>query len=252
MNKNHELEEVSGIAESISVPGHLWAINDSGHPAEIFLLNEDNAHTIKKFRLHQVANRDWEDLVLVTDSVQNYLFIGDIGDNLARYDYKYIYRVPEPALQDSTLITRFDTLRVKLEGDIRDAEAMLFDPLTRNLYLVSKRESAVILFEISYPYSGNPVVARNVATLPVTRITAGSISADGKEVLLKNYEHIYYWRRDHDEPLAELLSQKPTKLAYTPELQGEGITWARDGSGFYTLSENGRGERAPLYFHKRK
>lgn len=252
MNKNHELEEVSGIAESISVPGHLWAINDSGHPAEIFLLNEANAHTIKKFTLQQAVNRDWEDIVLVKDSLRNYLFIGDIGDNLSRYEYKYIYRMPEPSLNDSSLITRFDTLQVKLEGEIRDTEALLFDPLTKNLYLVSKREHSVMLFEITYPYSENPVIARLVSTIPITRVTSGSISPDGKEVLLKNYEHIYYWKREHEEPLAQLLLEKPTKLAYTPELQGEAITWARDGSGFYTLSENGRGERAPLYFYKRK
>jgi len=251
-NKNHELEEVSGMAESISTPGHLWAINDSGHPAEIFLLNEGNAHTVKKFLLQQIDNRDWEDIVLATDSLNNYLFIGDIGDNLARYDYKYIYHLREPSLNDSSVIIHFDTLRVNLEGGIRDTEAILFDPLTKNLYLVSKREHSVMLFEITYPFSENTVTAKRVATLPVTRITAGSISSDGKEVLLKNYEHIYYWRREHDEPLAELLQQKPTKLAYTPELQGEAITWARDGSGFYTLSENGRGERAPLYFYKRK
>lgn len=202
--------------------------------------------------LQGIDNRDWEDILLVNDSLHNYLFIGDIGDNLARYDNKYIYRVPEPSLNDSSLITRFDTLRIKLEGEIRDTEAMLFDPLTKSLFLVSKREKSVMLFEITYPYSENPITARQVATLPITRVTSGSVSTNGKEVLLKNYEHIYYWRRDNDEPLAQLLQQKPTKLAYTPELQGEAITWARDGSGFYTLSENGRGERAPLYFYKRK
>lgn len=252
INKNHDLEEVSGIAESLAVPGHLWAINDSGNPAEIFLLNESGARTVKKFKLHGIDNRDWEDIVLVKDSLHNYLYIGDIGDNMARYEFKYIYRVQEPALNDSSVITQFDTLQVKLEGENRDTEALLFDPLTRNLYLVSKREQSVILFEITYPYSGSPIVAHPVATLPVSRITAGSISTDGKEILLKNYEHIYYWRREDDEPLAQLLQQKPTKLAYTPELQGEAITWAHDGSGFYTLSENGRGERAPLYFYKRK
>ncbi|HQQ98833.1 MAG TPA: hypothetical protein PLX35_16290 [Cyclobacteriaceae bacterium] len=252
INKNHDLEEVSGIAESMTIPGHMWAINDSGNSAELFLLNESGAGTVKKFKLSGIDNRDWEDIVLVKDSLRSYLYIGDIGDNLARYEYKYIYRVPEPSLTDSSLITRFDTLQVKLEGENRDTEALLFDPLTLNLYLVSKREQSVILFEISYPYSGNHIIAHPVATLPVTRITAGSISTDGKEILLKNYEHIYYWRRDNDEPLAQLLQQKPTKLAYTPELQGEAITWAHDGSGFYTLSENGRGERAPLYFYKRK
>jgi len=46
------------------------------------------------------SNRDWEDMAIGPGPVdgQQYLYIGDIGDSLAQYDIKYIYRVPEPCV----------------------------------------------------------------------------------------------------------------------------------------------------------
>ena len=98
-NKNDKLEEASGLVASAANPGYLWSHNDSGHSAKIFLLDE-KAVTKKIFNLSNVKNRDWEDIALGPGPKENiqYIFMGDIGDNLARYDVKYIYRIPEPLL----------------------------------------------------------------------------------------------------------------------------------------------------------
>jgi len=252
VNKNHSLEEASGIVESVRNPGYLWAHNDSGNPPELFLLDGKTAKTKKVYRFAGISNRDWEDITLGIEDGVPYLYVGDIGDNLARYEFKYIYRTAEPALSDSTSITRFDTLRVKLEGGMRDTEALLLDPVSRSLFLVSKREHSVMLFEIRYPFAGDTLIAKNVGHLPVRNITAGAISPDGTEVLLKNYEHIYYWKKQGQQTIPDLLKSDPIKLAYEREPQGESIAWARDGSGFYTLGENAKGERSRLFFYKRK
>ncbi len=251
-NKNHRLEEASGLAASAANPGYLWTHNDSGNPDELFLINEE-AVTKKTFRT-DIKNRDWEDIALGPGPEENiqYLYVGDIGDNLARYDVKYIYRIPEPLLDASEIISDFDTLMVKLSDEIRDTETLMIDPISKNLYLVSKRQKKVGLYEITYPFTADTLIAERVVDLDLKNINGGSISTLGDEVLLRNYEHIYYWKKTSNETIVDLLKKPAIELQYDPEPQGESIAWAQDGSGFFTLSENAKGERAKLYFYKRK
>lgn len=251
INKNEKLEEASGLANSILQPDYFWTINDSGNGADLFLINK-KANTKKVFKLFKIKNRDWEDIAIGPGPEKNipYLYVGDIGDNIARHPYKYIYRLKEPALDQPEKITEFDTLVVKLEDGIRDSETLMSDPSTKNLYLVSKREDSVRVYEI--PFDGDTLVAKKIAMLPLTSINGGSISADGKEVLLRNYNKIYYWKKKGDESLAELFKTPATELPYDRELQGESIAWAQDGSGYFTLGENAKGERSKLLFYKRK
>ena len=253
VNKNGNLEEVSGLAASATNPGHLWAHNDSGHPAKLFLL-DTMAKTKKVFTLLNSGNRDWEDIALGPgpDENSSYLYVGDIGDNLSRYDVKYIYRLPEPRLDQNKEINDVDIMAVILSGGEQDTEALMSDPVSHNLYLISKRGDAAGIYEITNPFASDTVVAQKQGAIPYTHITAGDISPDGKEVLMKNYKNIYYWKKKGNETIPELLKTPAAELPYDRENQGEAIAWARDGSGFYTLGENARGERARLFFYKRK
>ena len=251
-NKNGKLEEASGLVESIKQPNYFWTHNDSGNPASIFLIN-NKAETKKVFKLKGVKNRDWEDITIGSgpDPNTNYLYIGDIGDNLSEDKLKFIYRIKEPSIDDEEEITDVDKLIVKLEDGSRDSEAIMFDPQTKNLYLVSKREAMVILYEIRYPFEADTIIAKKVATLPFSMIDAGAISPDGKEVLLRNYNDIYYWKKKANESIIELLQTPAIELSYDREPQGEAIAWARDSTGYYTISENAKGMRGKLLFYKR-
>ncbi|NOT75081.1 MAG: hypothetical protein HOP08_09150 [Cyclobacteriaceae bacterium] len=253
VNKNDKLEEASGLIASQRNPDLLWTHNDSGNPAHIFLLDKE-AKTQKTFKLSKIKNRDWEDITIGAGPKENtsYLYIGDIGDNIGLYDIKYIYRLVEPAIDDDEKITEFDTLIVKLDDGSRDSETLMFDPASKNLYIVSKRESEVRLYEITHPFDGDTLVATKKISIPLTYINGGSISFDGKEVLLRNYDHIYYWKKKGDESIVELLKTPPVEIPYSREPQGESIGWALDNSGFYTLSENAKGTRAKLFYYKRK
>ncbi|MDH4296207.1 MAG: hypothetical protein OEV74_08020, partial [Cyclobacteriaceae bacterium] len=88
--------------------------------------------------------------------------------------------------------------------------------------------------------------------LQLTQITAGDVSADGSEVLLKNYKHIYYWHNTAEIPVVDLLKTTPREIPYEQEPQGESIAWARDNSGFYTISEKVQGKKSFLYFYERE
>lgn len=249
------LEEASGLVESIAHPNHFWTLNDSGHPAEVFLI--DTKAQIKLVcKLKGIENRDFEDIALAIDprDGKRYVYAADIGDNLEKFKVKLIYRFEEPILSTVTeiSITKFDTIKVVLADRVRDTEAIMIEPKTNDLYLVSKREDSVRLYLVKYPFTRDTLTAIQVAILPFHKIVAANISADGNEVLMKDYDHVYYWKANNNLDLKKLLMTKPIELAYERERQGEAICWARDGKGFYTLSEAVRGEMGRLLYYKRK
>jgi hypothetical protein len=253
VNNNKKLEEASGLIASINYPGSLWTHNDSGNPAKLFLL-DGKGKTKKTYELAGVENRDWEDIAMGSGPVEgtNYIYLGDIGDNLRRYDIKYIYRFPEPVEGQPEQIQNFDTLLVRLEDGIFDSEALLCDPVSRNLYLFSKEQKKSGVYEIQFPFTTDTLVAKHLYDIPFRTVNAADISSEGNEVLIKTYDNIYYWKKNGNESINELLKKPPIDLEYDREPQGEAIAWAADGSGFYTLGENAKGERAKLYYYKRK
>ena len=109
------------------------------------------------------------------------------------------------------------------------------------------------MYQIPFQFnSGDTVVAEREIILPLTRIVAADVSAEGTEVLIKNYDYIYYWKRTDNQSISELLQTNPIELSYNREPQGESIAWQRDGAGFYTLSEEAKNYRGRLLFYKRK
>src|SRR5688572_9254920 len=156
--KNKKLKEVSGLAASINNPKMLWAHNDHGNDPEIFLVDE-NLDIKLTCTLTGIENRDWEDITTGPgpDPSKNYVYVGDIGDNDGLYKYKYVYRFEEPSwstAQSNTItISTVDKITFRLSDKAKDTEALLLDPRSKNLFVVSKRENPVHLYELKYPYS---------------------------------------------------------------------------------------------------
>lgn len=251
-----KLVEASGLVASVANPGHLWTINDSGNPAEVFLI-DTTAKTKMICKLKDVENRDWEDVALGSgpDSLRKYVYVAEIGDNNAVYPFKYIYRFPEPSLKDGkeVVVENVEKFVIELPDGKRDSETILIDPQTSDLYLVSKREEKVNLYFARYPFATDTLRLEKVLTMPLTQIVAGSISPDGQQVLLKNYKMIYHWKRSAEQSLRDMLAQKPTVLPYDPENQGEAMSWNTTGTGFFTLSESPEtGTRSQLRYYKMK
>ena len=252
--KDKKLEEISGLAASVLNPGMLWVHNDSGNPAVVYLVDENlNIHL--SCRLKGAKNRDWEDIAVGPgpDKSKRYVYVADIGDNNARHGVKYIYRFPEPQAgpknQEITIFA-FDTIAFRLSGEKKDTEAIMVHPQTQHIYVVSKREKPVHVYELQFPFGDEILTARNIAALPLTQIVGADISADGDEILMKDYDNVYYWRMK-GRTVAQALKDKPLVLHYTEEPQGEAIAFKMDGSGFYTLSETLKGERTFLFYYER-
>jgi len=252
---NDKIDEASGIVASSKNKGVLWTHNDSGNKNRIFAL-DTNGNDLGIFYLDGIENRDWEDIAIGPGPVDGltYLYIGDIGDNDKQYNSKFIYRIEEPIVNigqsfvDST-IADISTITLLYPDENRDAETLLIDPLTKDLFILSKRNTNIRLYKATYPQSTNEIINMELEVKlnfpkdpevnePFNYITAGEISSDGKEIIVKTYEDIYYWSRDENESITQAMSKIPLGLPYEKEPQGEAICWKpNDDKGYYTLSE---------------
>ena len=180
--------------------------------------------------------------------------MGDIGDNLAIRPNIQLYRFEEPALaQTDSMITNYDKITLQYPDSARDAEALMVDPLTRDIYIISKREANVRVYRTSNPVSTpQPLKLELMGKLPFYLVTAADITSNGEEILVKNYLAVFYWKRGPGESIFDALEKEHQLIQYTPEPQGEAIAWKTDNSGFYTTSERVGNNKQFLYYHSRK
>ena len=251
--ENTEINEASGLAASIARPKLIWTHNDSGDKARIFLINE-NAESIAEYHLKDVKNRDWEDIATGPgpEEGKSYIYVGEIGDNRAIYDTKIIYRFEEPSATSAKEISDFETIEYVYPDGKRDAESLFIDPLSKDIYILSKREDNIGIYVATYPQSTKQVITlQKLGSIPYRLTVAADITADGEEILLKTYNNIYYWKRNN-RSIIETLSSSPTSVSYKVEPQGESIAWKKDGSGFFTLSEQRSQDMPILYFYAKQ
>ncbi|WP_339607487.1 hypothetical protein [uncultured Roseivirga sp.] len=255
---SEDIDEASGLVSSRSNNNYLWTHNDSGGEPIVYLMSKTGAEA-SQARLEGSQNTDWEDIAMgpgPDDAIQ-YLYVGDIGDNRATRNNLTIYRVAEPDLNvpnipSSQTLSNVEAINYVYSNGARDAESLMVDPLTKDIYIVSKRESQVGLYVLPFPQSVVEMdTAEFIMSMPYTGFVGGDISFDGTEVLIKTYFEVYHWARPNGVIIKDALSEKPSRLMYTAEPQGEAICFSTDGSGFYTVSEKNSADPVPLFFYRR-
>lgn len=249
-----DIAEISGIAASRSNPGILWVHEDSGNPADLIAVRPDGS-LAAKYRLAGVTARDWEDIAVGPgpDPAMSYVYVGDIGDNKSDQAAFHVVRVPEPKLDTS----RAATARTELAGAVtltgrypdgpHDSETLLSDPQTGDLFVLTKSEGGRSgVYRWAAPQSPNgTVTVEAVATLDVNRLdgaidrrlTAGDISPDGSEVLLRTYTNAWLWQRGEGESVPDALAGVPCPVPLQLERQGEAIGWDTTGDAYYSTTE---------------
>ncbi len=250
------LQEVSGIVASRKFPGVLWVHNDSGDKPRIFAI-DTSGQTLGSVLLAGKKAYDWEDIAIGPGPQPevDYLYIGDIGDNFARRSFKSIFRIAEPDVaklkeKGSLTLHQIDTIRFRFSDGPRDSETLLCDPLTKNLYVISKRENRVHVYELPFPQQTHQIfVAPKIADLPLTLLTGGGISPDGKFIILKNYVQVFLFKRSNSQSIASAFAHFPDFLPYVEEPQGEAICFSADERGYFTISEKSRNLPLYLYFY---
>lgn len=254
------LRESSGLAYSRTNKGFIWTIQDKGNANSLYLIDVKNGEIVVEYRIKGTDNRDWEDIEISTgpESGKNYLYIGDTGDNNLEYQDYTIYRFEEPRFEETHRTKTID-LEIPIEKIIfeypeksHDVEALLVDPFTKDIFLVTKRDIFSLLFSLPYPQKTDKLnTAILSGTFPFRIATAGTVSEDGNEVLIKTYERIFFWKKTSDQSFVSMLGSIPSFAPYEKEEQGEAICFDNVG-GYFTLSEWNNGVVPDLNYYKRK
>ena len=191
----------------------------------------------------------------------SYIYVGDIGDNNSKYSSVFVYRFPESDLTGKTLpyvadITSVDVIELKYPDGPRNAETLMVDPLTKDIYIASKENNLSQIFVAKYPQTTtSATIMTPVVQLYFNKATGGDISPDGTEILLRSNQLIWYWKLPAGTSISQGLVTQPQVAPYANnEPQGEGICFAADGSGYYTDTEirGYPGKLATISFYKRK
>jgi hypothetical protein len=248
-----DLTEISGVAASRQSPGVLWMHNDSGGDPEVFAVGVDGAPR-GDYALEGAEARDWEDIALGPgpDEGVDDLYLADIGDNTSERSNITVYRVPEPAVPagdagDQSL-TGVESMTLTYADGARDAETLLSDPVTGDLFVVSKqwdRQPAGVYRIPAGTADGASLVMERVADagVPLGELaTSGDISADGSLIAIRTYQSVLLWDRAPGQTVDQALADEPCKAAATSELQGEAIAFLPE-SGYVTVSE---GQSPPI------
>ena len=234
------IDEASGLAASRLHPFLLYTHNDSGGEPEVYMIDTLGKYQ-GKIKLDGVRNQDWEDISIGPgkEAEESYIYVADIGDNNAKRDKVQIYRFAEPTELAKEITVKPERITLTYPDGAKDAETVLVDPWNGDLLVLSKRDTSNTLYRATAEQlDGQDVVLEKVMKLPITMAVGGDISADGKQILIKNYWAVYYWEREEGESLAEALARKPVQLPYKPEPQGEAIGFSASGDRYYTLSES--------------
>ncbi|MDB5060495.1 MAG: hypothetical protein JWP67_338 [Mucilaginibacter sp.] len=259
--QNKEMDEISGIAVSGINPAIYYVHNDSGDTNRFFAITADGKlRTTIYYEANGITNGvyDCEDIAVGPGPVKgkSYVYLGDIGDNTADRSHITINRVEERKTWDKDSIAHVvqTPLYVKYPYGARDAETMMIDPIEKLIYIVTKRSDSVEVYTTPLHFKAKDTVTLTYrcrlffkGIKPFKWITAGDISKNGEQILLKSYEKVYYWKRKPGEHIWQTMQKPPLEPFYKQEKQGEAIGFTPDGKGYYTTSE---GVYSPIYFYE--
>jgi hypothetical protein len=251
-----EIDEASGLVASQLDPDLFWVHNDSGDGPRLFAITSAGEQ-IAELTVVGAEAEDWEDIATgpVLEGGAASLFIGDIGDNMSLRPSVQIYVLPEPdvdrAFAPAELLASAHRLEVNYPDGPKNAEALLVDPLTGDLYIIEKASylqptARVGVYRIpALEVLSERAVAQRVAEVPLGPVTAGDVLADGRGVALRNYQGGHFFERDPVLPLFHAFAQPGCELPLLDtEEQGESLGFARDGKSYFSVGE---GESRQIY-----
>lgn len=251
------LSEASGLAFSVKNKDMIWSHNDSGNANILFLINAKTGEIMARYTIMGTSNLDWEDMEITIDSVtgEPYVYIADIGDNSESRSVYAIYRFKEPQYDSEHYGRNIqwspeDLSRINLtypDGS-HDAESLLVDPVTKDIYLVTKRDYLSTLYVLPFPYKTEGInTMYKAGVFSFREASAGTVSLDGTKIMIKNRQDIFYWNHNPNQHLWQTLAQTPVKAPYAGEPQGEAVAFDIDNN-YFTLSEALNNNTKPILY----
>jgi len=258
-----EITEASGIVASRQNPGVLWTHNDNGYPGHIFALSTNGA-LLAHYFVPNVFFGDFEDIAIGPGSSpqHQYVYLGDIGDNSINRSNIRVFRFPEPSVYAYQAANpRFDAVPLSQEivltypDDPHDAEALMVDPITGDLFIATKQDPDARLYRATRAQldAGGPIELTFIRTMSfngneLRSIGAGDISWDGRLIAMRRNGRAWVWNRSASQTVGDALAAVGTQAPVATESNGEGIGFHPTGLGYFTISE---GSEPPIYYFRR-
>ena len=141
----------------------------------------------------RAAINDLEDIAIGPGPEKgvDYLYLGDIGDNDERRREIRVVRFAEPDLSGrrgrQLDVTEAEEFRLTYPDGPHDAEAMFVDPVSGDLFVVTKEKERARVYSVAAGQLQDRAAAKLTAAgkLDVDEVSAGAISLDGSRILLR-------------------------------------------------------------------
>ena len=177
----------------------FWSNNDNGGNNKIYRVSSSGSLK-QSITILGASNDDWEEIT--HNSTRTNMFIGDFGNNNSDRQNLKIYKIPYPTSTSGSTITA-STINFsypdqkKFPSSWKNFDVEGFFSLNGKLYLFTKGDGRATKYTKMYRLPDQPgkYVAKLVDSFYVdSRITAASISPDGKSAVLISNTQIHLFR----------------------------------------------------------
>jgi len=226
------IRESSGLAKAQNFEGIYWTMNDSGDSARVF-----GVDLTGKVKLTLNFNADVRDVEAIAVDKDGTIYLADIGDNKANRDMVSIYTLPEPTHLGETDNVRYHRYDFTYPDGAHDAETLLIEPGTNQLYIVTKSTKGGAIYSAPpAPSVEGTNELTKFAPAPKGVFTDGTFLPDGQQVVLRTYTDVQ----------TVAWGETPTVIAkgVTPLGQGESVALGKTDD---TLLVGYDAENSPVY-----
>ena len=242
--------ELSGAASSLTMQNVVWSHED-GDRTTIYAFTTSGA-TKGEVQLTGVTTTDLEDIAVAACPGGSCVFVADIGDNTLVRGLVQIYEFAEPANISGTMSVAPKKYDIAYPDGPHNAEALFSDPRSNQTYVITKQTTNPSTVFAMPRVSNSATTAGAIGTISIPSGDKQITGADfftgtcGSKLILRTYDAMYELRGGPQTPIADLLSTPLVKVPVAVEVQGEAVAYAREGRGYFTVSEEPSGTEPKL------
>lgn len=250
--QDERVPESSGLAASRLRPGTFLTHNDSGNPARLYRFDL-KGKMLAEYLIEGAANIDWEGMATRREKQIDWVYLGDIGDNLEIRPEVQVYRFPEPVAGGQTLVDRVERYALQYPNGPRNAETLMVDPRNGVIWIVTKSSKGPAeVYSGSLGKPGGTVRLKKLGKLKVDTggadrqggllVTDGAFSPDGRQVVLRTYTGALEF--DVPKDRSAWWRSKPRPAPVGDHKGGEAICYSHEGASLMMTTE---GNPFPVY-----
>ncbi len=237
--------ETSGMVASRHNPGVLWLQDDGAGGGAQAIAVRTNGQLAQIYSLTGVTNRDWEDLAIGPGPVpgRDYLYFADTGNNSLAYTSFTLVRIAEPdvpATPGATIPVVAERFAFRYPSGTFNTETLWIDPQDGSPFVLTKENSTTCrLFRYPLPLDASvekTLVLEATLTGMPTQCTGGTVSQDGRWVLVRSNSQIRAWPRAAGASFASALGNPSCSIAHSRGV-AEAIDFDPDGRRLWAISE---------------